>query len=132
MASNRTSNRMVKETIFGNNEWLPVNHHKTPRLINEELITLFVKNIPEEATPTWLLTTFTKFGIVKRIYMPKKRSAQGSRFAFVTYNCSVSADVAISRTNGMIFGRNKLLVKIASYNPRQSKGSYSQSESQEI
>lgn len=120
----RNNKRSVKETIFGvtDKEWLPVNRQKQAK-INEDFITLFVDNIPEEANLSWLSSTFNNFGVVKEVLIPNKRTYRGTRFAFVSYNCPISADVAILRTNGKHFSNHKLLVKIAAYKPRKQRSS---------
>ncbi|KAH7852391.1 hypothetical protein Vadar_024282 [Vaccinium darrowii] len=85
------------------------------------LFTLFVDNIPDKLDQSWLVTTFSKFGIVKDAFIPAKKSRRGSRFGFVRYDCSVSAGVAVHRANGMRIWNYKLHVKMASFDPENKK-----------
>ncbi|KAH7846502.1 hypothetical protein Vadar_014743 [Vaccinium darrowii] len=69
-------------------------------------ITLFVDNLPDGVSHSWLGNLFNEYGVVKDIYLPVKRSkVTGRHFGFIRYNCSVSADIAVAKTNGMIKGR---------------------------
>ncbi|KAL7248025.1 hypothetical protein ACSBR2_002843 [Camellia fascicularis] len=71
--------------------------------------TLFVENLPESMNPKGLYTLFTKFGVVKDVFIPfKRKKATRSRFGFVRYDCPVAAQVAIRKANGnSIFGREQ-------------------------
>lgn len=82
----------------------------------------------QQWTHSWLSSTFTNYGNVKEVYIPNKRTNKGSRFAFVRHNCSVSADVAILKANGMKVGNYNLLVKLAY--PKQNKRRFTQFQSQ--
>ncbi|KAH7866777.1 hypothetical protein Vadar_024793 [Vaccinium darrowii] len=84
--------------------------------------TLFVDNLPEDVTIAWFKNLFNKFGVVRDAFIPLKRSkVTGRRFGFVRYNCLVSADVAITKTNGLWIEDRKLFVKLASF---EAKGAY--------
>ncbi|GAB2297819.1 hypothetical protein Dimus_031906, partial [Dionaea muscipula] len=59
---------------------------------------------------------FAKFGVVKDVFVPRKRSKLGKRFGFVRYDCPVVAEVAIQKTNGLWIDDKELRVKMADYN----------------
>ncbi|KAH7848851.1 hypothetical protein Vadar_009207 [Vaccinium darrowii] len=86
------------------------------------MFTLFVDNLPDDVSIAWFKNLFNKFGVVRDAFIPLKRSkVTGRRFGFVRYNCSVSADVAITKTNGLWIEDRQLFVKIASF---EAKGAY--------
>ncbi|XP_028051975.1 uncharacterized protein LOC114256504 [Camellia sinensis] len=81
-----------------------------------ELFTVFVDNIPESMNPKKLFGLFTKFGIVKDVFIPKKRrKITGSRFGFVRYDCSVAAEIAVQRADGLWCDDKALKVKGAEF-----------------
>ncbi|KAL7228265.1 hypothetical protein ACSBR2_007052 [Camellia fascicularis] len=81
-----------------------------------ELFTVFVDNIPESMNPKGLFGLFTKFGIVKDVFIPKKRrKTTGSRFGFVRYDCSVVAEIAVQRADGLWCDNKALKVKGAEF-----------------
>lgn len=83
---------------------------------SDHLVSLFVDNLPEDTSHSWLTKLFNKYGVVKEVFIPGKRSkATGRRFAFVRYDCGISAYVAISYTHGMWIEECKLFVKRASF-----------------
>ncbi|KAI8526063.1 hypothetical protein RHMOL_Rhmol13G0279800 [Rhododendron molle] len=83
---------------------------------DQQFFTLYVGSLPEDVGRQWLWKTFNNFGVVKDVYIPLKRSrVSGNRFGFVRYNCSVSADVAILRANGLWIHDKKHFVKRATF-----------------
>lgn len=70
--------------------------------------TLFIDNLPEDVGRIWLSKFFNQVGVVKDLYIPAKRSKVTNwKFGSVRYNCSTSAEVAISKSNGIwIEGRS--------------------------
>lgn len=63
-----------------------------------------------------LFKLFTKFGIVKDVFIPlKRRIVTKSRFGFVRFDCPVIADIAIQKANGLLVGDMVLEVKNAKY-----------------
>ncbi|KAH7841329.1 hypothetical protein Vadar_028489 [Vaccinium darrowii] len=87
---------------------------------NIELITLFVDNIPNKANLSWLIKTFTNYGIVKGAFIPAKKSIRNTKFGFVRYDCSAAAGVAIFRADDMMVDNYKLRVKYATFNKESS------------
>ena len=90
--------------------WIPVvklrGRQSNPNLWSERsranLITLFVDNLPESMAPRNLYDLFTKFGVVKDVFIPyKRRKATNSRFGFVQYDGSIATNIAEQKTNGL-------------------------------
>lgn len=79
--------------------------------------TLFIDNLSKFTSQAWLRKFFTKFGIVRDVFIPQKRSkVTGRRFGFVRYDCEVAADLAISKSNGLWMDDRKLFVEFACFN----------------
>ncbi|KAL7212350.1 hypothetical protein ACSBR2_015102 [Camellia fascicularis] len=101
--------------------WKPVIHGRRlgwQRGFQKEvgLVTIFVDNIPESMDPKGLFNLFSKFGIVKDVFIPgKRRQATRSRFGFVRYDCEVAAAMAIQKADGLWCDNKALLVKRAEY-----------------
>lgn len=64
---------------------------------------------------TCLTKVFNKYGVIKEVLIPMKRSKNGSRFAFVKYEDPISSEMAIFRANGMFMGNQRLLTKKARF-----------------
>ncbi|CAL5343197.1 unnamed protein product [Camellia sinensis] len=93
-----------------------------------KLFTVFVDNIPDSMNPKSLFQLFAKFGIVKDVFIPKKRrKITGSRFGFVRYDCSVAAEMAVQRADGLWCDDKALRVKGAEFK-RVDPGKIKQSE----
>ncbi|KAE9452391.1 hypothetical protein C3L33_15707, partial [Rhododendron williamsianum] len=104
--------------------WIPVisKHRRQMVDSNNSTITLFVDNLPEDVSQRWVSHLFNKFGVVKDIFIPGKRSkVAGKAFAFVRYDCAVSAEMAISKTNGVWIEDRKLFVKTASFDQKRKE-----------
>ncbi|KAL7205726.1 hypothetical protein ACSBR2_018618 [Camellia fascicularis] len=66
--------------------------------------------------PKGLFKLFTKFGIVKDVFLPqKRRKATHKRFGFVRFDCSVAASIAVQKANGLWVDDKALVVKHAEY-----------------
>ncbi|KAL7218687.1 hypothetical protein ACSBR2_011870 [Camellia fascicularis] len=65
--------------------------------------------------PKGLFSMFSKFGVVRHVFISFKRSKVGTRFGFVRYDCIVAAKMAIQKTNGVWCGNKQLKVKFADY-----------------
>ncbi|XP_028084381.1 serine/arginine-rich splicing factor 8-like [Camellia sinensis] len=86
------------------------------------LFTIFVDEIPNSMDPKSLYTLFSKFGIVKDIFIPmKRRQVLGSWFEFVRYDCKVVADMAVQKADGLWCDNKALKVKIADYKKMEQK-----------
>ncbi|KAG5542522.1 hypothetical protein RHGRI_022159 [Rhododendron griersonianum] len=87
-----------------------------------EMVTLFVDNIPEVRDLQWLSRTFNKFGVVKDVYIPRKRSkCTGCKFGFVRFECHVSTGMAIGKLNGVWVDDKRLFVKEAFFNLKDER-----------
>ncbi|KAL7161406.1 hypothetical protein ACSBR2_041971 [Camellia fascicularis] len=100
---------------MGSNEggWKPVFQRRKGRQGSvAKLHTIFVDEIPELISSKGLFTMFSNFGVVKDVYIPKKRrKATRTRFGFVRYDCPVTAGIAIQKANGVWCGDRILKVK---------------------
>ncbi|KAL7174120.1 hypothetical protein ACSBR2_033388 [Camellia fascicularis] len=104
--------------------WIPVvkqrgrqsNPNSWSERSRSNFIPLFVDNLPESMAPRNLFDLFTKFGVVKDVFIPyKRRKATNSRFGFVRYDCSIAANVAEQKTNGLWVDDKSISVKIAEF-----------------
>ncbi|XP_028069374.1 serine/arginine-rich splicing factor 2-like [Camellia sinensis] len=86
------------------------------------LHSVFVDNIPLKMDVKSLFKLFTKFGIVKDVFIPfKRRKVSNSRFGFVRYDCYVASDIAIQKANGLLVDDKVLVVKNATFDRRSRK-----------
>ncbi|KAL7264450.1 hypothetical protein ACSBR1_002407 [Camellia fascicularis] len=86
------------------------------------LFTICVDEIPDSMDPKGLFTLFSKFGIVKDVFIPaKRRQVSGSRFGFVRYDCEVATDMAVQKADGIWCDNKALKVKNAEYKKRDQK-----------
>ncbi|KAL7225022.1 hypothetical protein ACSBR1_020325 [Camellia fascicularis] len=66
--------------------------------------------------PKGLFQFFTKFGVVKDVFIPnKRRKTSNSRFGFVRFDCPVAARIAVQKANGIWIDDKVLTVKDAEY-----------------
>ncbi|GAB2292515.1 hypothetical protein Dimus_026751 [Dionaea muscipula] len=102
-----------------NKEWIPVLRKKKfmqdrQREMDKQ-VTLYVEGIPEAVNPKGLFNLFTKYDIISDVFILNKKNKVGKRFGFVRYGCSVSAEMAILRVNGIWMGKGAMLVKVDKY-----------------
>ncbi|KAL7218938.1 hypothetical protein ACSBR2_012077 [Camellia fascicularis] len=111
----------VMEQWRGNGGWIPVVRHRKGggakrSETSHGLFTIFVDNLPQTMDVRSLFKFFTKFGIVKDAFIPfKRRVVTNSRFGFVRFDCSVAANIAIQKANGLLVDDRVLEVKNATY-----------------
>ncbi|GAB2296831.1 hypothetical protein Dimus_030932, partial [Dionaea muscipula] len=101
-------------------DWIPVLRKQrvgdtTGSLNRTKWVIIFVDDLPEVSDATELRKLFTKFGVVMDVFIPRKRNKAGMRFGFVRYDCSVAAEMAIQKTNGVWFRDRTLKVKLAEF-----------------
>ncbi|KAH7863185.1 hypothetical protein Vadar_014453 [Vaccinium darrowii] len=83
---------------------------------NNPIFTLFVDNLPADVSHRWVRNLFNKFGVVKNVFIPGKKSkVTGRLFGFVRYDCEVSAELAITKVNAIWIEDRKLFVKMATF-----------------
>ncbi|GAB2273970.1 hypothetical protein Dimus_008740 [Dionaea muscipula] len=82
-------------------------------------ITIFIDDIPENMGQNELKKLFSKFGVVMDAFIPRKRSKAGKHFGFIRYNCSVAAEMAIQKANGLWVHNKQLKVKVADFERNQ-------------
>ncbi|PSS24040.1 Polyadenylate-binding protein like [Actinidia chinensis var. chinensis] len=99
--------------------WTPVINKRARKKMNisgvEEVITLFIDNLPNPVDKNWLMKTFSKFGKIRDVFIPVKRNISGNRFGFVRFECPNAANRAIRTLNGTWSYDKQLGVKIAGY-----------------
>ncbi|KAL7190868.1 hypothetical protein ACSBR2_023023 [Camellia fascicularis] len=101
--------------------WQPVIRRRMPGRKTDEarmggLFTIFVDNIPEVMNSKRLLGLFSKFGVVKDVFIPmKRRKATRSRFDFVRYDCPIAAEVVVQKADGLWCEDKELKIKEAEY-----------------
>ncbi|XP_028058068.1 serine/arginine-rich splicing factor 2-like [Camellia sinensis] len=105
--------------------WIPaVNQWKGGRGKGMEashgLFSVFVDHIPSKMDAKSLFKFFSKFGIVKDVFIPsKRRVVSHSRFGFVRFDCNVATDIAIQKANGLLVDDKVLEVKAATLDRRK-------------
>ncbi|KAL7263119.1 hypothetical protein ACSBR1_001323 [Camellia fascicularis] len=83
---------------------------------NVSIHSVLVDNLPEAMRAKGLYSIFSSYGVVVDTFIPnKRRKMTRSRFGFVRYNCSVTADMAIQKANGLWCDDKALKVKMADY-----------------
>ncbi|KAL7196128.1 hypothetical protein ACSBR1_036196 [Camellia fascicularis] len=101
--------------------WIPVLRQKGRQGTwkKEERInvfTVFVDNLPNLMNPKSLFNLFTKFGVVKDVFIPhKRRRVTNTRFGFVSFDCIVAATIAIQKANCLWMDDKALEVKHADF-----------------
>ncbi|GMP23016.1 hypothetical protein CsSME_00000781 [Camellia sinensis var. sinensis] len=84
--------------------------------MNVSIHSVFVDNLPETMRAIGLYSIFSNYGVVVDTFIPnKRRKMTRSRFGFVRYTCSVAADMAIQKANGLWCDDKALKVKMADY-----------------
>lgn len=100
-------------------KWIPaVNRRERSnnRIKWEELISVFVSNMPEEVAVEWLWKSFSSFRKVADAFIPaSSRRGKGFCFGFMRFEDRKEADRAIQMLNGSNCGGWKIVVKIASF-----------------
>ncbi|XP_028101317.1 uncharacterized protein LOC114300665 [Camellia sinensis] len=77
---------------------------------------IFVDNLPESMDPRGLFKLFSSYGVVKDVFILKKRmKVIGTRFGFVRYDCQVTASMAVQKAEGLWCDDKELKVQIAEY-----------------
>ncbi|KAL7248896.1 hypothetical protein ACSBR1_011139 [Camellia fascicularis] len=111
---------MAKQrTQGGSGGWIPVVHQwrgggSRGQVSRTNLSTVFVDNLSSSMDAKSLFKLFTKFGIVKDVFISfKRRKATNTRFSFVRYDCHVALDIAIQKANGLLVDDRVLEVKYA-------------------
>ncbi|KAK8619436.1 hypothetical protein V6N13_133396 [Hibiscus sabdariffa] len=83
---------------------------------SQEVISLFVENLPETLHWKGLRFSFARHGDVVNVYIARKRSRGGKRFGFVRMKNLEEAERVIQRLHGFTLYGSKLSVKRARIN----------------
>ncbi|XP_028097188.1 serine/arginine-rich splicing factor SC35-like [Camellia sinensis] len=87
------------------------------------IFSIFVDNLLVSLDPKGLYPFFTKFGVVKDVFIPnKRRKTTRSRFGFVHYDCPVATEVVVQKAVGMWCDEKVLQVKRADFGKEQQVG----------
>ncbi|KAK9282768.1 hypothetical protein L1049_010989 [Liquidambar formosana] len=87
----------------------------------ENLVTIFVDNLPEEMDAIWLCDIFSWCGVMKNSFIPsKRRSGTNSRFGFIRYKTIREARAAARDLNGVFCLYSKLFIKLADFGWKRS------------
>ncbi|MED6185183.1 hypothetical protein PIB30_054584 [Stylosanthes scabra] len=90
--------------------------------LENEAVTVFVDNLPQNTTIGWLWNVFGLQGKILDVYLSKKKRLRNPRpFAFVRFNNRLIAKSAIWRRNGWVVWGCKLIVSESKYK-RQKQG----------
>ncbi|GAB2283838.1 hypothetical protein Dimus_018325 [Dionaea muscipula] len=100
--------------------WQPVLRKNYRRNIHRRValgynVTIYIEDIPDDVNVGELRRMFWRFGVVKDVFILRKKNRSGRRFGFVQYDCDVEADVAVQRSNGMWLRGKQLCVSKAKY-----------------
>ncbi|GAB2280689.1 Splicing factor [Dionaea muscipula] len=98
---------VIRKRFQGNSSWTQGGGGR--------LFTLFVDDIPDSMDHIDISKLFARFGLVRDVFLPRKRSKAGKKFVFVRYDCPVAAEVAIKRMNGVWMHDKELKVKMADF-----------------
>jgi len=83
----------------------------------DELPTIRISNLTEEATENDMFKLFSRFGNISRCSVPKdKESGRGRGFAFIAFYDQKAAELAASKMNG--YGFDNLILKVEMSGPR--------------
>lgn len=89
--------------------------------------TIFVDNLPIQIRKIWVYNLFSRFGKIKDIYIPfKKSKVTGRKFGFVRFSNSEDASLAISRVDKSWRWDHLLVVKYARFLKNQDRHVYNQ------
>lgn len=107
-ASYSDKGRWENWTHVINNNW---KHNR-----GNKLTTLFIDNLPDDSSSVWVRNLFSKFGRVRDLFIPSKKSKiTGLRFGFVRFGRRDEAISAIAKASGLWIWGNKLVVKLARF-----------------
>ncbi|KAK8689606.1 hypothetical protein V6N13_088320 [Hibiscus sabdariffa] len=85
---------------------------------SNSVVTMFVSNISHRIHRKGLWASFAHHGEVVDVFIPLKRSKDGSRFGFVRFSNMIDAQRAISRSYGFFLLGSWISVSLARFNPR--------------
>ncbi|XVF13782.1 hypothetical protein REPUB_Repub08aG0237200 [Reevesia pubescens] len=82
--------------------------------------TIFVNNLPQKASSSWVAKVFRKFGKIVDVFISQKRSRWGKKIGFVRFRSLGEAKRAIWNLNEVFFLDQKIGVNLARFNPRNT------------
>lgn len=84
--------------------------------------TLFVANLSDSTSRSWLMVTFRRWGPVTDAFIPKTKDAVGRIFGFVRMASSRQAEKTMTTLNGHVMQGWKLLVNLARFKRKVISG----------
>lgn len=86
-------------------------------------LTVFVDNLPIDIRKVWVYNLFSRYGNIRDIFIPKKRSkVSGQGFGFVRFEERKEAAQAVTNTNGIWVWNQKLMVNLARFTKEGEDG----------
>ncbi|XP_028082029.1 serine/arginine-rich splicing factor 2-like [Camellia sinensis] len=80
------------------------------------VFTVSVDNLPASLNPKGLFNLFTKFEVVKDVFIPqKRRRVTNIMFGFVRFYCFMAAKIVVQKANGLWVDDGPLQVKSAEF-----------------
>ncbi|KAL4556992.1 hypothetical protein LXL04_035162 [Taraxacum kok-saghyz] len=98
--------------------WKTVRSRRPHHSGSDEVTSFFVNNIPIDTTRSELWKPCSRFGQLVDIYIPRRRDAGGSYFAFVKYKRINSIEETIEKLNSVSFGGQLMKANISKH-PRK-------------
>ncbi|KAL7243375.1 hypothetical protein ACSBR1_015718 [Camellia fascicularis] len=90
--------------------------YRLNRFRGSGMFTVFVDNLPKSMDLRGLFKLFSNYGVVKDVFIPKKRrKVMETRFGFVRYDCQVAASMGVQNAEGLWCDDKALKVRIAEY-----------------
>ncbi|MCI24899.1 RNA-binding protein 25-like, partial [Trifolium medium] len=85
-------------------------HHGYIHRVDQDCISFFISNFPEDCSSEDLWEEFARFGRVADVFIPKKVDKWGRRFGFVKYKEVKEMEVLLSSLQDVWIGSFKLRV----------------------
>ncbi|KAK8595045.1 hypothetical protein V6N13_015954 [Hibiscus sabdariffa] len=88
----------------------------------QQIVTLFVENLPLSMHWKGLWFAFARHGIVRDVFISRRLSKGGKRFGFVRFESMTDALRAVERLNGFSLYGFKISVALAKYKGKSNNG----------
>lgn len=111
-----------EQRIDDRESWKHPKRKQRTKALDGTPITLFVANLPDFSSRSWLLATFRKWRSVTDAFIPKKKDVVGKTFGFVRMTSGCEAEKAMTALNGHVVQGRKLLVNSARFKRNEISG----------
>ncbi|GMM28529.1 U1 snRNP complex subunit [Martiniozyma asiatica (nom. inval.)] len=85
---------------------------KDPLIKGDQHLTIFISRLPFSYTQQELIQTFGKFGAITHSRIVKDRKGNSKGYAFVVFQTRQMAKNAITKANGMVIEKRKIVVDV--------------------